>query len=930
MSILTFSSQSSLTRTTLLQMSLRITLVITAVTLLSYWHITSILESQTKEQLDKYITQRGLRDSNLFVLAEDNQALLKKELLFRLEQLDPQDSLAEFDRLLVKGNDGVIRNRPEMLDGTRQPGVYIGNNVSLTDEIRQRVLTFYDLTKTYGAAWNNRFLNTYILLPENAATLYWPSIPTMTYDIPADYNIIEQEFFWVSDVLHNPKRITVWTGTYYDSNAKAWMVSCETPVDLNGKHIATIGHDIILTDLFQRTIDEHLQGAYNFIFREDGRLIAHPHHKEEILKNQGNFNISQSADPHLTHLFQLIKNKKPDTAVLDNLADNEFLAVTNLEGPHWYFVTVYPKTLLTNLAFQTARFILMLGILSLVIEIIVLFIVLRKQVAQPLTKFMTATEQLATGNFEVRLDTTRPDELGRLAQSFQKMAQDIEAREVCLKGALEEVGATNQQLTQEIEERKQIEQQLQQAKNLAEASNRAKNIFLANMTHELRTPLNAVLGYAQILKSDKGLTSEQQEGIHIIQRGGEYLLTLIEDLLDLSKIESEDIQLCPTVVNFPRFLKNITELFQLRAEQKGIAFLYEPLSPLPTGISVDEKRLRQILVNLLGNAIKFTHQGGVVLKVGYQAGKLRLQVEDTGIGIAEADWEKIFLPFQQGGDSKYRPDGAGVGLTLTKTLVELMGGELQVESQLGRGSVFWTDLTLPDASPEILSQPVVPTITGYEGPSRTFLIADDRWENRSVLVNLLKPLGFQTIEAKDGQECLNLAMQLLPDAIITDLVMPYIDGFEVARRLRTAPQFQDVVIIAASASVFNLNPQESLAAGCNAFITKPVRAQILLELLQQHLGLTWIYEQPLPHLDSHPATEPQNQADNVELLKEPSAEQATILYEFCLLGDIDGLLAEVEKIEQADPQLVPFANQIRRLAKNFELDKIDRLVGRYI
>jgi response regulator RpfG family c-di-GMP phosphodiesterase len=161
-------------------------------------------------------------------------------------------------------------------------------------------------------------------------------------------------------------------------------------------------------------------------------------------------------------------------------------------------------------------------------------------------------------------------------------------------------------------------------------------------------------------------------------------------------------------------------------------------------------------------------------------------------------------------------------------------------------------------------------------------------------------------------------------------VMPYIDGFEVARRLRRDPRFQDVVIIAASASVFNLTPQESLAAGCNAFITKPVRAQKLLELLQQHLGLTWIYEQPLPLLDSHPATETPNQADNVELLKVPSAEQATILYEFCMLGDIDGLLVEVEKMEQADAQLVHFANQIRRLAKNFELDKIDGLVGRYV
>jgi len=290
--------------------------------------------------------------------------------------------------------------------------------------------------------------------------------------------------------------------------------------------------------------------------------------------------------------------------------------------------------------------------------------------------------------------------------------------------------------------------------------------------------------------------------------------------------------------------------------------------------------------------------------------------------------ERIFQPFQQVGDVKNKAEGTGLGLSITQKLIEMMGGELYVESTIGQGSIFWILLNLPDTSHLIKTHKVrEPVITGILGEtSYQILVIDDKWENRIVMNHLLTPLGFQIIEANNGQEGLEKALEINPDLVITDLVMPIIDGFEMVRQLRQYPQFKTLPIIAASASVFEYHQLQSKTAGCDEFIAKPFRTEVLLELLQKHLNLTWIYEK-LTEINAPIEKE----MDETEIpLIGPSGRQASILFDLAMMGDIQGILEALDILEQEDAQLGAFIHKVRQLAKNFEEEQICQLIEQYV
>ena len=396
------------------------------------------------------------------------------------------------------------------------------------------------------------------------------------------------------------------------------------------------------------------------------------------------------------------------------------------------------------------------------------------------------------------------------------------------------------------EELQRANAELVLARDRAEVANRAKSEFLAKMSHELRTPLNAILGYAQILKRDNLPRDRVLLGLDTIEQSGQHLLTLINDILDLSRIEAGKLDLAPVAVHLPGFLRVVADIVRVKAEQKELLFRFETSPQLPEVVRVDEKRLRQVLLNLLSNAVKFTDSGEVRLQVraapGWTDCLLGFEVSDTGIGIAGDQLPRLFQPFEQVSDVARRAGGTGLGLAISRELVRAMGGDIAVESDAGSGSRFVFELLVPVTHSQALAAPRQRTVTGYRGPRKRVLVVDDVPENRALIVDYMRPLDFAMSEACDGSAGVAQACQVVPDLILMDNVMPVMNGLDATRRLRQEPRVRGVPIIAISASASQSDRDRSLAAGADAFVHKPIDFSELLRQVAALLQLTWTYD----------------------------------------------------------------------------------------
>jgi signal transduction histidine kinase/serine phosphatase RsbU (regulator of sigma subunit) len=837
--------KESLTRTTLIKMGFRIAVVIIAVTVVSYWHVMSNLESQVVEQLEEYIVERGQRESILFQLVEENNNVLKKEFISRYQEMSKEYSLPKFNQLFEKWEDGTTRMHSKYFDGIKQPGGLIIENMSglivrnanITADLRHRLVIGYEIVSRYGPAWNKTASNLYFMTRENAnLVIYWPGTPWNVV-APADTDLTPTEAYYMTDFAHNPHRETLWTGLYLDPVAKKWMVSCVTPIDIKGQHIASVGVDVMLDDLFERTINDHLEGAYNLIFREDARLVAHPEKMADIQKEEGFFNILQSGDQSLIRIFQLVKKMGSKQVVIDNTEGDEYLAVTRIQGPDWYFVTVYPKSLLAHLAFDTASFILFLGLISLLIEITVLFVVLRKQVAKPLHDFLDATEQITKGNFNIKLDVTRQDELGRLANSFNAMAHEVDTREEGLK---------------------QVQASLRQANIL-------KDEFLANTSHELRTPLNGIIGIAESLidGATGQLTEKTKTNLVMIVGSGKRLSALVNDILDFSQLKHKNLELQLKPIGLREIVDIVLALSQSSVGNKPLQLLNTIPVDLPPA-QADENRLQQILYNLIGNAIKFTDSGTIEISATVVNQHLEMVVSDTGIGIPEDKLERIFKSFEQAeGSTARKYGGTGLGLAVTKQLVQLHGGKIRVKSTVNQGSQFFLTLPIAEGKSSQLSvntlslvQKISPVevstlstsdkVKATSGDKLNILIVDDEPVNLQVLYNYLSLQNYHITQATSGPEALALIDEgLKPDAILLDVMMPKMTGYTVTKKIRERWKADKVPILLLTAKNQVADLVVGFESGANDYLTKPIYKDELLARLKTHLQLKKLKEKTL-------------------------------------------------------------------------------------
>ncbi|WP_353572130.1 ATP-binding protein [Candidatus Albibeggiatoa sp. nov. BB20] len=487
----------------------------------------------------------------------------------------------------------------------------------------------------------------------------------------------------------------------------------------------------------------------------------------------------------------------------------------------------------------------------------------------------------------------------------------------------------------DITERKNMEQ-LRLDKEKAEASNQSKSVFLANMSHELRTPLNGILGYTQILQRERNLSQGQRDGVDLIHRSGEHLLTLINDILDLSKIEAGRMELYPNNVVLESFLNDIVEMFRIRATQKSIELRYKALTILPEVVFIDEKRLRQILMNLLGNAVKFTEKGYVSLEIHYhfETQHLQLDVIDTGCGIDNDQLDDVFSPFRQSGSVLHRAQGTGLGLSITKRLVTMMQGEVHVTSQLDAGSRFWFNVYAPFVEHSIESPQISHKFDGIKGyisnsSDRSLyriLVVDDKEANRLVVYNLLAPLGFKIQHAENGREAIDQVRAFKPDLVLMDLMMPVLDGFEATQRLRLEPNSKQIPIIAISASVFGEHIEASYEAGCSDFLPKPFKAELLFACLEKYLVLTWLYDE---NTTANEAIEDLLVKPKITHSVDLTSEQVARLLSLAEIGDFMEILYYIDTLKKNEPNLSPILDEIRIFAKSFDDDDIVRILQPY-
>ncbi|MCP4396587.1 MAG: response regulator, partial [bacterium] len=555
-------------------------------------------------------------------------------------------------------------------------------------------------------------------------------------------------------------------------------------------------------------------------------------------------------------------------------------------------------------------------------------------IGQHVNTFLTADSREIAAQ-QMRAGYEKPYELEGVRKDDSIFPLEVHAKEVSYQGIHVRVAALR-----DISIQKQTEESLRQAKETSEAANRAKSTFLANMSHELRTPLNAILGFARLMTRNSRIPPEEQENLAIIQRSGDHLLTLINQVLDLSKIEAGRITLNEKTFDLYKLLDELEDLFSFKAQEAGLQVLFERLDYVPQYICSDDVKLRQVLINLLSNAVKFTEEGGVAVRVrrlmigkpskepnqstiDNQQSTIAFEIEDTGPGIASDELNNLFEAFVQTESGRQAQEGTGLGLPISRKFIQLMGGDISVKSEVGHGTTFRFEIPIglveqsTSDNQQLTSAKRVIALEAGQLRYR-ILVVDDKADNRKLLVKLLSSLsapnsGFELREAVNGEEAVEIRQDWEPHLIWMDLRMPVMDGYEASRIIREHDT-QDTKIIVLSASSFEDDRTRALSKGCDDFLRKPFRDSEIFDLLHKHLGVRFVYEE-----EKHSTLDKELTPDDLAALPDDLRAE---LQKVITIADIQMATRLVERIR---PQNEVLADALTALLHDYRFDILDAL-----